>query len=57
MEIDFEIGNPNIPTPNGLPNTDNLKTLMAIAVGIVAGIIIYQMLKIKDEKQDAKSTN
>ena len=47
----MEIGNPNIPTPNGLPNNDNLKTVMAIGIVVMAGIVIYQMFKDKDEKQ------
>ena len=47
----MEIGNPNIPTPNELPNNDNLKTVMAIGIVVMAGIVIYQMFKNKDEKQ------
>ena len=46
----MEIGNPNIPTPNGLPNNDNIKTLMVIGVSVMAGIVIYQIFKNIDEK-------
>ena len=51
MEEFMEIGNPNIPTPNGLPNNDNIKTLIVIGIVVMAGIVIYQMFKNKDEKQ------
>jgi|TARA_B100001105_G_scaffold240442_1_gene219087 glycopeptide antibiotics resistance protein len=57
MESNFEIGNPNIPTPNGLPNNDNIKNLIAIGIGVMAGIVIYQLFKKKDEKQNSKPTD
>jgi hypothetical protein len=50
MEEFMEIGNPNIPTPNELPNNDNIKTILAIGIVVMAGIVIYQMFKDKDEK-------
>ena len=51
MEEFMEIGNPNIPTHNVLNNNDNIKSLLIIGMGLIVGIVIYQIIKLKyDEK-------
>lgn len=60
MENNLEIGNPKIPTPDGLPKKNELKTLAYLCAGVAAGLLIYHLF-IKDklnenEERDTKRT-
>jgi hypothetical protein len=50
MENNLEIGSPNIPTPEGLPKNDGLKTALFVCVGVMAGILICKYILLQENK-------
>jgi hypothetical protein len=56
MEVFMEIGNPNIPTHNVLRKNDNIKNLILIGMGLMLGIIIFQLIKLNYEEQNPNKT-
>lgn len=50
MESNLEIGSPNIPTPDGLPQNDGLKTAFYVCAGVMVGILICRYILLKDNK-------
>ena len=50
MESSLEIGSPSIPTPDGLPKRDGLKTAFYVCAGVMVGILICRYIQLQDSK-------